>query len=90
METSEISLHQLKVFLTVRDAGRWVTNKEIAVASGVALRTASLHTLRFVNLGIFDQAEVFPAHHYKLSELADKRNKAMFERLEKAREVFGF
>jgi hypothetical protein len=67
----------------------YVCAKEIAEKSGVAQRTARAHALKLVNLGIFDQAEVFPAHRYRLAETADKRNKGYALRLEQAMSVFG-
>lgn len=90
MEKGEISIHQIKVVEFVRENGGWVTSKEIAAGAGVAERTARHHALALVNLGIFDQAEVFPAHRYRISEKAEKRNKAYWLRLESARSVFGF
>jgi DNA-binding IclR family transcriptional regulator len=89
MEMNEISLHLLKVFEAARSHAGWLTAKEIADRSGVAARTARAHASRLVSLGIFDIAEVFPAHRYRFSALAEKRNKAMFQRLENARVVFG-
>jgi hypothetical protein len=89
MEKGEVSLHQVKIFEFVRKAAGWVTAKDVAAGSDVAERTARLHCLNLVNLGIFDQAEVFPAHRYRLSEKAGKRNKAYMIRLEAAKEVFG-
>jgi hypothetical protein len=88
METSEISLHQLRVYEFVRSAGQWVTAGDIAAGAGVAPRTARAHALKFVLSGVFDQAEVFPAHRYRLSDMAEKRNKAMVQRLTVARDVF--
>lgn len=89
MESNEISLHQLKVFEFVRDSGRWVTSAEIQDGAGVAARTARLHALNLVKLGLFDQAEVFPGRRYRLSEFAEQRNKGYMLRLAQAREVFG-
>ena len=89
MEKGEVSLHQLKVYLFARDKGSWVTAREIAEGAGVADRTARHHALTLVKLGVFDQAEVFPAHRYRYSEKANKRNKAYMLRLEGAREAFG-
>lgn len=88
MEHNEISLHQLKVFQCVKNAKGWITNNEIAAATNVSPRTARQHTLRLVSLGIFDQAEVFPAHRYRFSEKAKQRNTAYLLRLQKAQEVF--
>lgn len=88
METNEVSEHIYRVFAFVRDAERWVTAKEIAIQAKVAGRTARAHALRLVHAGIFDQAEVFPSHRYKLSAKADKRNKGFIQRLERAGEIF--
>jgi DNA-binding IclR family transcriptional regulator len=88
METSEISLHLLKVFDAVKHHGGWITNAEIAKAAGVAPRTARAHSAKLVSSGLFDLAEVFPAHRYRLSDLAEKRNKAMLNRIDAARAVF--
>jgi hypothetical protein len=42
-----------------------------------------------VDANIVDQAEVFPAHRYRLSKKARKRNINYIQRLERAAEVFG-
>jgi DNA-binding IclR family transcriptional regulator len=90
MERNEVSLHEARIFLALeRAGGGWLTNREIAEAAGVAGRTARAHSLRLVRLGILDLAEVFPAHRYRLSEKAAKRNTAYFQRLRQACEVFG-
>lgn len=88
METNEVSEHLYRVFAFVRDAGRWVTASEIAQHAYVAPRTARAHALRLVKAGLFDQAEVFPSHRYKLSDKAEKRNKGFMQRLERAAEFF--
>lgn len=90
METSEISEHQLRVFLFVQSASGWVTSKQVAEGANVAQRTARGHLRHFVLQGIFDVAEIFPGHRYKLSEQADKRNPAYMLRLEKAKNVLGW
>jgi DNA-binding IclR family transcriptional regulator len=89
MERNEVSLHEARIFTALERAGGWLTNREIAQAAGVAGRTARAHSLRLVRLGILDLAEVFPAHRYRLSEKAAKRNAAYFQRLRQACEVFG-
>lgn len=89
MEKNEISTHQIKVWRAVLKNGGWMTARDIAEETGVAKRTASLHCFNLVKLGIFDLAEVFPAHRYRASDMGDKRNKAYLLRLEKASEVFG-
>lgn len=88
METNEISAHLFRVYSYVKGSGKWVTSTEVSNHASVAPRTARAHCLRLVQLGIFDQAEVFPSHKYRFSDMAEKRNKAMITRLEKAQEVF--
>jgi hypothetical protein len=69
MEKNEISIHGIKVFKAIKDAGKWVSNLEIASAiDGVSNRTIRAHTLRLVQMGRLDQAEVFPSHRYRLAE----------------------
>lgn len=89
MERNEISVHEVRVYVALKAAGGWLTNTEIAEAAKVAARTARAHTLKLVRLGVLDLAEVFPAHRYRLAELAKKRNTAYVQRLESARAVFG-
>ena len=90
METNEVSLHQVKVYMAVKASGNsWITSNVIAERAGVSPRTARSHALKLVNLGIFDQAEVFPAHRYRLASTADKRNKGYSLRIEQAISVFG-
>lgn len=88
METAEVSEHMIRVF-TALDEKVWRTAAEVAVAAEVAPRTARAHLLRLVRLGLLDQAEVFPAHRYRVSTLAEKRNKSMVQRIRAAREAFG-
>lgn len=90
MEPNEISIHEAKVFKFMRDSGSaWRTNSEIATGGGVSPRTARHHSRRLVGLGLLDQAEVFPAHKFRLSVKADKRNKAYLSRLVAALEIHG-
>jgi DNA-binding IclR family transcriptional regulator len=88
MEKNEISRHEILVYQALAE-GKWVTNQEIADKTGVAPRTARHHTLRLVKLGIADQAELFPAHRYRLSEYAAKRNRGYADRIGRAAEIFG-
>ena len=62
-----ISIHEVRVFDFVSKSGAWVTTQEIAAGAGVAPRTARAHALRFVEAGIFEQAEVFPGNRYRVS-----------------------
>ena len=89
METSEVSLHLVKVYMFLKGRIDWVTSKDVAQGAHIAERTARHHLLKLVRLGIVDQAEVFPAHRYHLSRLAEKRNKSFVQRLEQAKEIFG-
>jgi predicted transcriptional regulator len=89
-EGNEVSLHEVKVYLALRsNPGQWITNADIERAASVPRRTVRWHTRRLVNLGIVDQAEVFPAHRYRLADKADKRNGSYARRLEQAVEIFG-
>ena len=88
MEKNEISLHEVKIYLCLKNGG-WMTHKDIESASGINPRTVRAHTKRFVGLGILDVAEVFPAHRYRISDKARKRNASYALRLDKAVEVFG-
>lgn len=89
MERGEISVHQVKIFQFVQSAKAWVDNQQIAAATGVSARTARLHSKGLSDLGLFDQAEVFPGHRYRFSEFAEKRNKAYMQRITEAAIVFG-
>ncbi len=91
MESAEISRHEVAVYLALKGhADAWMTNKDIAVITdGVALRTVRAHTMKLVQLGLLDQAEVFPAHRYRWSSMGEKRNPAYVLRLKQATDVFG-
>lgn len=89
-ERSEISLHEVKAYLALKSPGTsWLTAREIAKHAGIAERTARAHALKFVRLGLADQAELHPGHRYRLSDKAGKRNTAYVQRLEAACEIFG-
>jgi predicted ArsR family transcriptional regulator len=88
-ETAEISLHAVKVFRFLERAAGWVTAKDVAAGAKVAGRTARAHLRRMTEQGLFDVAETFPGHRYRLSTKAEKRNKALLLRLRAAAEVFG-
>jgi hypothetical protein len=89
VETNEVSEHLFRVFYFVKTLGGWASAADIAKGASVAPRTARAHALRLVRAGVFEQAEVFPSHRYKLAEKAEKRNKGFYQRLEQAGEVFG-
>lgn len=89
METNEVSLHQVRIYLYVKTAPGWVTTNDIAEHAAVAARTARCHAKKLTELGIFDVAELFPAHRYRCSEKAGKRNTAYLQRLTQAVSIFG-
>lgn len=90
LERNEVSIHEVRLYLALRRAGpTWRTSRELAAEARVADRTARLHLLRFVHLGVADQAEVFPAHRYRIAEFAPKRNAGYMLRLDRAVEAFG-
>ena len=89
-QRNKVSLHEVKVFRALQGSpDKWLTNKDVAAASGVAERTTRLHTRRQVRLGLLEQVEVFPANRYRWSGEAAKRNAAYVQRLEQAASVFG-
>jgi predicted DNA-binding transcriptional regulator len=90
MERNEISTHEVAVYRFLQEhADKWVTSREIGEGARVAARTARAHALKLVQLGLLEQAEVFPGHRYQLSSHANQRNRGYVDRLEKAAAVFG-
>ncbi len=89
MERNEVSRHEVAVFKALAEADGWITSADIAARAQIAPRTARAHALKLVRLNIVDQAEVFPAHRYRMSANASKRNRGYFDRLTRAAEVFG-
>lgn len=88
MEKNEISIQEVLTFKAL-STGSWMTNQEIAAETKVPVRTVRSKTKKFVDLGLCDQAEIFPAHRYRLSEKASARNKAYLQRLLNAKEILG-
>src|SRR5438309_558618 len=90
MESRSISIQEIRVFQTLRaHAGEWLTNHEIAEEAAVADRTARAHTAHFVEVGIAEVAELFPAHRYRLTDRASLTDAGYFDRLEQAVAVLG-
>lgn len=90
MERNEVSIHEVRIYQAfLAKPAEWLSAVEIAELANVAPRTARAHTSKLTKLGILDLAEVFPAHRYRLSEKASKRNVAYLQRLIQASEVFG-
>lgn len=89
VERNEISAHEVAFARVARKAANWQTAKELAEQAGIAPRTGRAYALKFVRLGLFDQAEVWPAHRYRWSTMAAKRNRAYVQRLDQAAVIFG-
>lgn len=89
-ERNEVSVQEVRFYLAAKaSAGEWVTAKALADGSKIAPRTGRAFATKLVSLGLMDVAEVFPAHRYRLSDKASKRNAAYVQRLEVAVGVFG-
>ena len=90
MERNEISIQEVRVYCALKQASSWLTNAELAhLAAPISTRTVRAITLKFVRLQLVDQAEVFPAHRYRLADKAAQRNGGYQRRLDTAAEVFG-
>ncbi|MGL5912021.1 MAG: hypothetical protein ACRCZP_18600 [Phycicoccus sp.] len=90
MEKSEVSRHEIAVYQAIARGGdKWISSAEIASRADVAPRTARAHALKLVQLGVVDQAEVFPGHRYRLSEFAGKRNRGYVDRITRAAQALG-
>lgn len=83
----QISHHEVKIVKAVSEHGSWIDAESVAKKAGVAPRTARAHLKRLADIGIIEQAEVFPAHRYRWSEKTG--NKSYLLRLKAAGEVFG-
>lgn len=88
-EKSEISEHEVRFFIAVKNGGGWKTSKQLATEAKISPRTARAYAVKFVQLGICDLAEVFPGHRYRVADKAKRRNAAYMLRLEQAQAIFG-
>lgn len=91
MNPNKISLHEVLVFAAFSGTkGKWLTNDEVAkrVAPNVRPRTVRLHTKGLADAGILEQAPVFPAHRYRLTEHVPQRGTSYLTRIHAAAEVF--
>lgn len=82
-EHAEVSTHLLAVWRVLRQADEPLANREIAKQAGVAGRTARAHTKYLFDLGLLDTYKLFPRHLYAVSEQAEKRHAAYWQRLER-------
>jgi hypothetical protein len=89
MECNEVSIHEVRAYLALTNSKDWMTSAEWAKQADIAPRTARAFAVKFINLGIAERAEVFPAHRYMIARKADKRNAGYLLRLKQAANVFG-
>ncbi len=90
MERNEVSVHEARVYATfLAEPGEWLTARDVSTKAKVAERTARAHCLKLVRLGVLDQAEVFPAHRYRLAGKGAQRNVGYHQRLTQVLEIFG-
>lgn len=89
----ETSPHEVKVYLAIKSEAGWLTNAEIGKkVPDIAPRTVRAHTLKLTQLGVLDQAEVFPANRYRLAQAKKENAYAIAHhtlRLKQAAEVMG-
>jgi hypothetical protein len=98
MESIQISAQQARVFSLLKavalesnsPAQCWLTNREIELRlKDVNLRTIRLHTSKLAKLGVFEEAVVFPAHKYRVSDKAQQLNPSYLARLAEAAKLHG-
>ena len=90
MDGPTLSTHHVKVFLAFKAHPLvWYSNLEIADLSGVAHRTARLHTAKLAKAGVLDQEQVFPGYRFRLAAKPTKPAQDYVTRLARAAQVFG-
>ena len=71
---AEVSVHEVKVWRLFRDLpGEFLSSQQVAKRAGIAPRTARLHCSGLAQVGILDEARVFPGYRYRLSPHAAQR-----------------
>lgn len=88
-EPKEISGHLVRVVAFVQLAGDWVDAKQIAHGTKMVERTVRAHARRMADLGIFDLVPVFPAHRYRFSKQAQKKQRMLMNRIRESASMFG-
>lgn len=88
VERNEISEQEVRFYRAAKATTDWTTASDLARAAKIAPRTSRAYALKFVKLGLFDLAEVWPAHRYRWSSVAAKRNRSYVDRLARAADVF--
>jgi hypothetical protein len=91
MEDGAISLHEVLVYRALcQSRGRWLSDRQLAQQiEGVTGRSIRASCLKLVMYGLVDQPNVFPAHRYRLSAEASRRDHPHVRRLEQAATAFG-
>jgi hypothetical protein len=91
MEGNEISIQEAQTFNAFQKCTAWITSKDLIkqLSDGPAPRSVRHYLAKFVKLGLADVMELWPGHRYRLSDKADKRNTAYFQRLTQAIDAFG-
>lgn len=87
-ERSEVSAHEVRAFLAIRNHPGWMTHEDLALAAKISKRTARAYSKKWLKLGMIDLAEVFPAHRIRWAQQANRRNASYLQRLEEATKVF--
>ena len=88
MESSEVSLHEAKVWRALKSSKGWMSNADIGrKTTDVAPRTVRAHVKKLAGLGLIDTLEVFPRHMYRVAGKHEKRNSAYTNRLNMAEKV---
>ena len=80
-ERAEVSEYLIRVWQTLKSAEEWLSNREIARRSEVSGRTSRAYTKHLLDLGLIDRLRTFPGHRFRISEQAEQRNSAVYQRL---------
>lgn len=68
----EISAHEVRIVAALKASGEWMSSRDVAREAKVAPRTARHHLRRLADIGILEEAEVFPGHRYRFSAKSDR------------------
>jgi hypothetical protein len=84
MESSAISVHQLKICAFALGEADWFSTKEAALAANTAARTTRRHLTRLFELGILERRKLFEGWRWRRRDARtyDARAKAYYQRLD--------
>jgi prophage antirepressor-like protein len=88
-EGTDISVHRVRCYFALKQAGHWMTNEDIAKAAKVSKRTARHYTKLFCEERIVDRLRLSPGHQFKMADDAGKANERFIRETELAASVFG-